>query len=101
MKWFKRMIGRWAYEYRDSPEESGLVSSNKTRGLGIVSSRDEDRPWGDGLKLNVKRVSGGSVVTFFRYDHKSDRNDDRHYIITDDADFNSELAKLITMESMR
>lgn len=93
------MIGRWAYEYRDTPDEP--MSSNKTRGLGIVSSRDEDRPWGDGLKLNVKRVSGGSVVTFFRYDHKSDRNDDRHYIITDDADFNSELAKLITMESMR
>jgi hypothetical protein len=99
MKWFKRMIGRWAYEYRDSPEESGLVSPNKARGL--VSSRDEERPWGDGLKLNVKRVSGGSVVTFFRYDHKTDRNDDRHYIITDEADFNSELAKLITMESMR
>ena len=101
MKWFKRMIGRWAYEYRDSPDELGLVPSNKASRLATVSSRDEDRPWGDGLKLNVKRVSGGSVVTFFRYDHKTDRNDDRHYIITDDADFNSELAKLITMESMR
>lgn len=101
MKWFKRMIGRWAYEYRDSPEESGLVSSNKARGLSVVSRSDEDRPWGDGLRLNVKRVSGGSVVTFFRYDHKTDRNDDHHYIIVDDADFNAELAKLITMESMR
>lgn len=101
MKWFKRMIGRWAYEYRDSPEESGLVSSNKASRLGIVSSRDEDRPWGDGLRINVKRVRGGSVVTFFHYDHKTDRNDDRHYIITDDADFNDELGKLITMESMR
>ena len=100
MKWFKRMIGRWAYEYRDSPDAPDPVS-NKARGIGLVSSRDEDRPWGDGLRLNVKRVSGGSVVTFFRYDHKTDRNDDRHYIITDDADFNSELAKLITMESMR
>ena len=100
MKWFKRMIGRWAYEYRDSPDVPDLIS-NKSRGLATVSSRDEERPWGDGLRLNVKRVSGGSVVTFFRYDHKTDRNDDRHYIITDDADFNSELAKLITMESMR
>lgn len=49
----------------------------------------------------VKRVNGGSVVSFFRYDHKTDRNDNRHYIITEDADFNNELAKLITLESMR
>ena len=98
MKWFKRMIGRWAYEYRDSPDVPDLVS-NTARGL--VSHRDEDRPWGDGLRINVKRISGGSVVTFFRYDHKTDRNDDRHYIIHEDSDFNSELGKLITMESMR
>lgn len=101
MKWFKRMVVKWVREDWNNPEESGLVPSNKARGLATVSHRDEERPWGDGLKLNVKRVSGGSVVTFFRYDHKTDRNDDRHYIITDDADFNSELAKLITMESMR
>jgi hypothetical protein len=100
MKWFKRMIGRWAYEYRDSPEELGSVP-NKSRGLSSVSSRDEERPWGDGLRINVKRVRGGSVVTFFHYDHKTDRSDDRHYIITEDADFNDELGKLITMESMR
>lgn len=100
MNWFKRMIGRWAYEYRDAPEESAMVS-NKSRGLSTLSREGEDRPWGDGLRINAKRVNGGSVVTFFRYDHKTDRNDDRHYIITDDADFNAELAKLITMESMR
>ena len=100
MKWFKRMVVKWVREDWNDHEEPQLAS-NKTRSLGVVSSRDEDRPWGDGLRLNVKRVSGGSVVTFFRYDHKTDRNDDRHYIITDDADFNSELAKLITMESMR
>jgi hypothetical protein len=103
MKWFKRWFAnmcREAWEsarYSDEPQ----LASNKTRGLATVSSRDEERPWGDGLRLNVKRVSGGSVVTFFRYDHKTDRNDDRHYIITDDVDFNTELAKLITMESMR
>jgi hypothetical protein len=103
MKWFKRMIGRWAYEYRDSPEEPQLASGKVAvpRGYGTVNRSDEDRPWGDGLRINVKRINGGSVVTFFRYDSKTDRNDDRHYIITDGADFNSELGKLITMESMR
>jgi hypothetical protein len=100
MKWFKRMIGRWAYEYRNTPDED--VLSSKTRSsISALSREGEDRPWGDGLRINVKRVNGGSVVTFFRYDPKTDRNDDRHYIITDDADFNDELAKLITMESMR
>lgn len=100
MKWFKRMIGRWAYEYRDCPDDQ-VIRKACGQGLSTLSREGEDRPWGDGLRLNVKRVSGGSVVTFFRYDSKADRDDNRHYIITDDVDFNAELAKLITMESMR
>ena len=102
MKWFKRMVVKWVREDWNDPEEPDLASNkSSSRGINAISRVNEDRPWGDGLRLNVKRVSGGSVVTFFRYDHKTDRNDDRHYIITDDADFNAELAKLITMESMR
>lgn len=99
MEWFKRMIGRWAYEYRDAPD--AVMGSGGNRCTSTLSRVEEERPWSDGLRINVKRVNGGSVVTFFRYDHKTDRNDDRHYIVTDDVDFNSELGKLITMESMR
>jgi len=44
---------------------------------------------------------GGTVVSFKIYDRVRDRSDSRHYIITDEQDFNTELGKIITMESMR
>jgi hypothetical protein len=62
---------------------------------------EEDVSWGDGLRIQVHRVHGGHVVTFRHYDRKTDRNNDQHYIINADSDFNQELGKLITMESMR
>jgi hypothetical protein len=41
-------------------------------------------------------TSSGSII-----DRRTDRSKSRHYIITDDEDFNTELGKIITMESMR
>lgn len=100
MKWFDRWFKKKcidAWSSRDEPEQylPSVMSSKK------LAREGEDRPWGDGLRINVKQVMGGSVVTFFCYDRNTDRHDDRHYIITDEADFNTELGKLITMESMR
>ena len=40
-------------------------------------------------------------MSFKIYDRVRDRSDSRHYIITDEQDFNTELGKIITMESMR
>jgi hypothetical protein len=103
MKWFDRWFRKKcieAWERRDEPEE--VLSGNKvTRaGLSLVCGSEEE-PWGDGLRINVKRIHGGTVVTFYRYDNHKDRSDNRHYIIHEDSDFNTELGKLITMESMR
>ena len=64
-------------------------------------SVEESPSWGDGLRINVRKVIGGSVVSFRTYDRIKDRSDERHYIITDEQDFNTELGKMITMESMR
>jgi hypothetical protein len=44
---------------------------------------------------------GGKIVSFARYDRKSDRNANSVYVIPDDHDFERELGKLITLESMR
>jgi hypothetical protein len=104
MKWFDRWLTKIvvrAWERRDELEEAELSSNKVSRaGLSLVTSSEEE-PWGDGLRINVKRIHGGTVVTFYRYDTKHDRSDNRHYIIHEDADFNTELGKLITMESMR
>ena len=48
-----------------------------------------------------KKMIGGYVVSFRCYDRKTDRSNDRHYIITDEQEFEKELGKIITLESMK
>jgi hypothetical protein len=62
---------------------------------------EESPTWSDGLRITVKRVIGGNIVSFRTYDRRRDESNERHYIITDDQDFDRELGKMITMESMR
>ena len=99
MKWFDKWFARkcqWAWENRDQED----VSINKLRGSGLIAV-EESPSWEDGLRINIKKVIGGYVVSFRTYDRRKDRSDERHHIITDEQDFNQELAKMITLESMR
>ena len=101
MKWFDRWFARkwrWAYDNRDEIELVSLSNSTKPRAI----SRDiESEDWEDSLRITIKKMIGGSVVSFRIYDRRTDRSESRHYIITDEQDFNVELGKIITMESMR
>ena len=102
MKWFDQWFARkcrWAWENRDMPDLGAkeCVPMNKLRGQSI----EVEESWGDGLRMNVRKIIGGFVVSFRTYDRIKDRSDERHYIITDEQDFNTELGKMITMESMR
>jgi hypothetical protein len=105
MKWFDKWFykkAKWAWEHRDMPDD--IVGSKypstypNTKGLVLAEEPDV---WSDGLRINVKKMIGGYVVTFRTYDRIRDRSEDRNYIITDEQDFNQELGKMITMESMR
>ena len=96
MRWFDQWFARkckWAWENKDIIEKPLSL-----KGLEVV---EESCSWGDGLRMNVRKVIGGFVISFRTYDRKNDRSDERHYIITDEQDFNAELGKMITMESMR
>lgn len=95
MKWFKRMIGRWAYEYRDTPE----VYSSSTGKNSVISRSDIDSE--DGLSITVRSAIGGRIVTFRHYDRRTDRSNHKLYIVPEDQDFERELGKMITLESMR
>lgn len=100
MKWFDQWLYgkvRDMWDNKHRYEEGAKVST----GLNLVARADDEISWGDGLRINVKRVNGGYIVSFRSYDRKIDRNEDRHYIITTEQDFNSELGKLITLESMK
>jgi hypothetical protein len=104
MKWFDRWFARkcrWAWENKDVIEQDITEEQTKRRiGMQLVAA--EDSPgWHDGLRINVKKVIGGFVISFRSYDKIKDKSDERHYIITDEQDFNVELGKMITMESMR
>jgi len=98
-QWFVRKC-RWAWENKDVVEQD-ITEEQATRRLGMQLVSTEENSWGDGLRINVRKVIGGSVISFRTYDRTKDRSDERHYIITDEQDFNSELGKMITMESMR
>ena len=94
MKWFKRMVARWVREADDLP--SPLNKSRRT--IGIDSTTIDGHA---GLNITVMSAVGGKIVTFRHYDRRTDDNKYRHYVIPDDLDFERELGKMITMESLR
>lgn len=94
MKWFDRWFMRkfqWAWDNRH-------VYQTATPSMPV---EDDPHELIDGMRIAIKKVVGGSLVTFKSYDKRADRMDNRTYIITADQDFNTELGKIITMESMR
>jgi hypothetical protein len=68
--------------------------------IGTVRARD-DFEAEEGLNMQLHKAIGGRIVSFNHYDRKTDRSYRKVYIITDEQDFEQELSKIITMESMR
>ena len=95
MNWFKRMIVKWVQE-DDGRLPSPLNKSRRT--IGIDSSTIDGHA---GLNITVMSAVGGKIVTFRHYDRRTDDSKYRHYVIPDDLDFERELGKMITMESLR
>jgi len=98
MKWLKRIVVKWVRDdweaEQDRPNE--VVSMTKA---GRLVAREQD--WHENLNITITNANGGKIVSFRRYDHKTDRHDNKIYVVPDDHDFTSELGKLITLESMR
>ena len=93
MKWFWNYLRRRLQDDDSSPEP--LVSRKNS-----VRVR-EDFEGDEGLSMQVHKAIGGKIVSFNHYDRKTDRSYRKVYIIQEDADFERELSKIITMESMR
>lgn len=100
MKIFKRWFARMCREaWENAREEADVPQTLASTKSGRLVGRDHD--WQDNLNIAITTATGGKIITFRRYDHKTDRSDNRVYVIPDDQDFNAELAKLITLESLR
>lgn len=100
MKWFKRMIVRWAQEdqYSDQEEKYGL---SRPSPIASTRSNSDNIDSHTGLNITVMPAIGGKIITFRHYDRRKDDNQFRHYVIPDDLDFERELGKMITLESIR
>ena len=99
IRWLWSMMMKWGWDFnhelRDSRNE---VVQTKASRL-IRASDDVDGE--NGLNITVRRAIGGKIVTFRHYDHKTDRISHKLYIIPDELNFERELGKMITLESMR
>lgn len=96
MKWFNQWLARRIKEAAEISERD----QRQPKGECIAVEADH-HGLHDGLKINIKTVIGGKLVTFNHYDRRKDENQTRTYIITEEQEFERELGKIITLESMR
>ena len=106
MNWFKRMIVGWVREDWENAsmelpsKESMALNKISGRGLSVRSNSDSIDGHA-GLNITVMPAIGGKIITFRHYDRRKDDTNYRHYVIPDELDFERELGKMITMESIR
>lgn len=106
MKWFDRWFmnkARWAWQHRDDAEEVDVYPSPKVtaRRNNLAGLVNDDVESDAGLNITVRKAIGGKIITFRHYDAKTDRSSNKLYIVPDELDFERELGKMITLESMR
>ena len=100
MKWFNRWFAKkcqQAWEEARGLSQPETLATPAKMGRGINTTLDSD----DGLNIQVRAAIGGKIVSFRHYDQKSDRNYWKTYVIPEELDFERELGKMITLESMR
>lgn len=98
---FWSWIMKWGWDYNRNLREADVpIASTRGSKAGRLIARD-DIDTEPGLNITVRNAMGGKIVTFRTYDQKTDRHNYRLYVIHDELDFERELGKMITLESMR
>ena len=87
---FKQKLRKWLMD--DSDEYGNNIISVDSEGPNIQSQ---------GFRLNVYSASGGTIVETTKYDNKKDEHRHSLHVVTDNKELGEELAKIITMESLR
>lgn len=101
MKWLGKWLVKLAQQAQQDERNEKIFGSNSIGTMSTKLSRGSDIDGDEGLNITVRSAMGGKIVTFRTYDYKNDRNNYKLYVIPDDHDFEKELGKLITLESMR
>ena len=87
---FKQKLRKWLMD--DSADHYNPGIAIDSEGPNIQSQ---------GFRLNVYSASGGTIVETTKYDSKKDEHRHSLHVVTDDKELGEELAKIITMESLR
>jgi hypothetical protein len=102
IRWIWSRFMKWGWDFnRDLREEDMPVTNSRGANKLARLRASDDIESEQGLNITVRNAMGGKIITFRQYDHKTDRHTHRLYVIPDDMDFNTELCKMITLESMR
>jgi len=101
MKWLGKWLVKIAQQAQAAEREEKIYGGNAISMSTAKVARGSDVDGEEGLNITVRKAMGGKIVTFRTYDYKTDRNNYKLYVIPDDHDFEKELGKLITLESMR
>lgn len=86
---WKQRFRNWIFEEDSDRPEVASISLEES---GLNS---------DGMRFQLYRASGGYVVETRHYDRKTDRNENKMYVIREDEDVGHAIGKIITMESLR
>jgi len=89
---FKQRIRNWLMNDDSDTDYSGNLISVDSEGPNIQSQ---------GFRLNVYSASGGTIIETTKYDRQKDDHKHSLHVVTDDKELGEELAKIITMESLR
>jgi hypothetical protein len=87
---FKQRIRNWLMN--DDEDYSNQLISVDSDGPDIQSQ---------GFRLNIYSASGGTIIETTKYDRQKDDHKHSLHVVTDDKELGEELAKIITMESLR
>ena len=88
---FKQRIRKWLMDDTDEHDYGNAISVDSD-GPNIQSQE---------FRLNVYSASGGTIVETTKYDRQKDEHKHSLHVVTDDKELGEELAKIITMESLR
>jgi hypothetical protein len=98
MNWLKLKLRNWANSAQDIYESVPMkMATANSIGIGRGPTLDSDK----GIRFQVYKANGGMVVETSTYDRHKDRSHSGLYIITDGKDLGQELAKIITMETLK
>ena len=86
---FKQRIRNWLIDDSADDHYSTAVDNED---LNIQSNS---------FKLKVYSASGGTIIETTKYDRQKDEHKHSLHVVTDDKELGEELAKIITMESLR